>query len=683
MLLHINLILSQHLTSFRKMDDLAARKAALAQKLGNALEKSEKKNSELKEKVASKKNELKIKEQEITNLKAKIETQNLIATELENTKKLLNEKTEIVQKVQSTVAEKDSKIKELEGQLSSSQSSLSEAIESLEEKQLKLEEKTTKLAKLLTENEKLKEEKKEMSQQIGQMEINVGKMKGEVKKYKADFNQSEESNKSLTSTIDEFRSTTPVLQNELEDTKNQLKLAVIEKDAGNSQLITSRKEIEALTDRLAVIDADVKSKNAQLVERKVENQKLMKINEDLTSERRKLEEDYRSGKFVEGIKETYEGEKWKNKADISRLHQEIASYQEKIKQLEATNIDLLKIKEAHGSELKFQKQNESLEKQLLKKDKAFEVLQRKLEKSQQDHATLKQKITCKGNSVNEISSTVASTSASGDQETDEAFAETEQSSEEDKDEDIKPNTRIFNIFTKFSLPNARFSVGRPRPRSSSRRRVTFKKLSRTVDILPALFGQAPVISFSFPKFHPVILKRKSENANAQTPARKKFKADQSAAFGQAVSASPGPASGMALSQPTMSPVFITKSPNLPSISKSSKKENKPATPDSLVKSPVKPINRISGVGTAAPPPAPPAPLVPGQNYTLPNPTKVRQAHTAPAAPAVAPRPAPPPPPPLLSLQSAVESLVERLQAFQCPHSSLRSSLLGTRWMWGR
>eukprot|EP00092_Neocalanus_flemingeri_P040152 GFUD01043737.1.p1 GENE.GFUD01043737.1~~GFUD01043737.1.p1 ORF type:complete len:1387 (-),score=455.56 GFUD01043737.1:260-4420(-) len=414
------------------------------------------------------------------------------------------------------------------------------------------------------------------------------------------------------------------LEKELEETRKMLedKTAKVakfrEESVSRSQKIGHLEiDLGKRNNRMGVLEKELVKKNNDIIKRELDSQELKKQFEELQASKLSLENDLKSGKHVESMKQTYDDIKWKNLAEISSLKQEKAAFEKKVKELFENNEILTKkckeLDKSSESDSKRLKLNDTFDKQLEKKDKAISSLEKKLDKALKDNEKLKLRLSKKGiQSGEDTKEEIIDKGSESEMDISDAPLT------EDESEMIPPPRKTFCFFS-LSKPNARFSICKPKI-SQRKLKVQFTKFSSVIENLPVVYNLTPSISDSLPFLKPSEpptkpFKRKLEDENLKTPhPNKKLKVSNILHHHDVPDSTSPPQ--MSSLQPSSNSYYSAPT--------SSSKEafSLPMVPTPLNHSTPTPVS-IPTSSHFFPLPLPPTPL----NYSNPNPAKSRHSHS--------------------------------------------------------
>ena len=437
------------------------------------------------------------------------------------------------------------------------------ATDKLVKHKTKTENKNTELTKLLAEKDKILEEQNK-----------------QIAKLEADLCQSLVSNSSDNNELEQKLAESNKL---VDDTKLQVEGLKYEVKTNHQKINQLEADKTKVKSKVEILEKELKSKNENIVQREMESQKLKQQIENLENRCKQLEEESKTGKHLEDIKSQYEETKWKNLAEISSLKQEKFQFERQFKELKEANellekskIELLKQVEAHNREVKL---SESLERTIEKKDKSFASLEKKLEHALKVNEGLKSKLRSKGQ---EIPSSVALFSPKHEENL-------EDESINDKDDDVYNDSQgqvddyeehVNKNYTprlslSFSLPNARFVIGKPKlPKVSNKFKLVYNHQGSFVENIPEVFNVLPKISDHYSRLSFTSNKRKlhhDQSRSSPKVKRKKSDIDESRNNLDLIG-SPIVSSKTSLTSTISSPILESlKTPTRPS-SKSSKRQ---------------------------------------------------------------------------------------------------------------
>ena len=301
---------------------------------------------------------------------------------------------------------------------------------------------------------------------------------------------------------------------------------------------------------------------------------------------------------------------------LSRLKQEKASSENAVEELKKSYETLLKTKTDQAAQLetlkKQEKGCEGLEKTIEKKEKQILTLNKKLDQSWKENANLKLRLKSKGivveRSVEDVVPVV--------------YEEVSEVTEDVLELVATPPPRRprFSFFS-FSGPTSRFAIGRPRAPVIRARKVSFVRKASCVENIPVPFNRKPNLSFYYPNLSGQsssrAVKRKPAEPAQEIPSKRR-------------------------KSETVTPTTkrSVQTPGNPERSHSNKKK-RTATPelqlsadDSLgpAESETSPGAGIVSPGLS---PATPASNT-GEQFSLPNPVRSRQAHATLSRPGISP-----------------------------------------------
>lgn len=456
---------------------------------------------------------------------------------------------------------------------------------------------------------------------------------GEITKLKRQIIASDK----LLKKVNKLETSVRTAENALVEKDNQiekLKLDPLPTMASPSQTSEQKKEMEKLmkdneekTKKVSELEAqignfksvfeklekEIKGQKKNIVQREIDSQSLKKQLEEVEKCKKKLEEDLANGVQINLMKEKIEDVRWSSQAEISRLKQEKASSENAVEELKKSFETLLKTKNDLAARMETQKKQEKgcegLERTLEKKEKQIQTLNKKLDQSWKENENLKLRLKKKGIVVERsVEEFVPVVYAEVSEETEDVLELVEAPS---------PRRPRFSFFS-FSGPTSRFAIGRPRAPVIRARKVSFIRKSSCVENIPVPFNQKPNLSFYYPNLSGQrssgAVKRKPAEPAQEIPSKRR----------KSVTVTP-------------TTKRSAQSPGNPERSHS-KKKKRTATPELQ-------LSAEDSLGPAESETSPAAGLVSpgsspasntGEQFSLPNPVRSRQAHATLTRPGISP-----------------------------------------------
>ena len=387
------------------------------------------------------------------------------------------------------------------------------ASDKLIKNQNKFKDKVNELNSALKEKDKLLEEKS----------LEVERIKSELKKSQSEPIKVDASEK---------------IKSEFLETKKewdeQMKILRGINDEKSKKSQDLEAEVSKLKSKLSLYEKELKSKNDNIIKRELESQNLRQQIDDLLKKNREIEDDIKRGKHVEGIKNKFEEEKWKNLAEISQLKQEKFTLEQSNEELKEINGVLQKSNDEHEKNFeRFEtatKIKEHLEKDLEKRNKSIANLEKKLAQAHEANAKLKLKLKVKVLDKKETSGDVIDETVAREETSFNVSHEFEETLVDRINLSLNStSTPKLSLFS-FSRPNARFSIGKPKPPIRNKFKLKFHHAAKLVSDVPHVFNQAPKISDHFSVLTPNShnsTKRKLAYEDVEDNERKRFKSNDS------------------------------------------------------------------------------------------------------------------------------------------------------------